>query len=180
MLSGIKPERACCFDPWFSLHSHTFSHHIRIHPAVCADLIKSWFGFLEDGRKGYTDSQQSCISNEASTLLSSIQTGTGFIDTFDSTKITGHFLSPGGFRDNIELHLAPVASGDSLGTKISGVSYHDGHVCICLPLPIAFLCCCCNLCPTIDKGFNQLRVESLISFIRSKAPMASPSVGSTM
>jgi hypothetical protein len=91
-----------------SLHSHTFSHHIQIHPAVCADLIKSWFGFLEDGRKGYTDSQQSCISNEASTLLSSIQvqiskspllrmavtlnkppqTGTGFIDTFDSTKIT--------------------------------------------------------------------------------------------
>lgn len=43
-------------------------------------------------------------------------------------------------------------------------SYHNGHVCICLPLPIAFLCCCCNLCPTLDHGTNKLRVE--VTFFR--------------
>ncbi len=118
---------------------------------------------------------------------------------------SGHFLSPQGFRDNIEvccvviymlnfleivtfiqLHLAPVASktGGSICTSLSGVcvpslhafqnrrlqnhlflihfvsrSYHNGHVCICFPLPLAFLCCCCNLCPTADRGFNKCRVE---------------------
>jgi hypothetical protein len=38
-------------------------------------------------------------------------------------------------------------------------SYHDGHVCLCFPLPLAFVCCCCNLCPTADHGANRRRVE---------------------
>lgn len=87
------------------------------------------------------------------------------------------------FNASIQLHISPTAStsGGAVSTMLSGVcvlcdvapfaadtvfcsSYHNGHVCICLPLPIAFLCCCCNLCPTLDHGTNKLRVE--VTFFR--------------
>lgn len=178
-MSGPRPERACCFDPWFSLHSHTFSHYIPMPPADCADAVRAWFQCIEEANTG-----QSSEHVQTHSLVSDIasQNRICAIDTFDSSKITGHFLSPQGFRDNIELHLTSVAStsGGSICTSLSGVSYHNGHVCICFPLPLAFLCCCCNLCPTADHGANQRRVESLISFINSKAAVASPPADNTM
>jgi hypothetical protein len=79
--------------------------------------------------------------------------------------VQAHYLSGGGFKDNLEVHL----SADSDSTcRLSGISYFSGHFCRCLPLPLSFIFCCCHLLPTSDHEENKLRVERMSNFLANE------------